>query len=507
MMKKPRAFIFGIDGGDWSVMEPLLDQGLLPNFSAVRQRSAYASLSCTQPAHTAPGWASLLTGRYPGGHGVYQFYHTQDPAYRGRITTSSDFGVSTLFDWLGQEGWTCGVVNVPMTHPPRRLPGYEITWPLANTLRFSEPPTLLGDLARNGVSFRSDLACMYRGHVEYVYEALENIKARQRSLEYLLHNHPTDVVMMVFSEIDRICHHYWHFFDPCHPQAVQEAKEEFRSAIRDCYIALDEVLGAILALLPHDAAIVVVSDHGSGPGYDDLAVNRVLEEGGLLETGSRGTSLAGSGVASWFVADGREVAWERTKAYMPVPGSFGINVNLEGRQRLGTVRASDADRVLTDITQLLSELRSNRSKEPVFKAILRAEEAYPGPFQRSAPDLLLVPNDERVIVGGSITGPVWRASYQTGLHRFHGVWMQASQNAVPGMLATPLRIVDVAPTLFAELGVAIPANLDGRVREDALRAGSCRNLSVLQERSSNIPQESVMEDPVVTERLRAMGYL
>jgi hypothetical protein len=114
-----------------------------------------------------------------------------------------------------------GLVNIPMSHPQRKLPGYQITWPLSNTLRYCEPPALLGELAQAGAHFQSDLATMYRGEPDYIETALQNIEARVRSITQLLRNQPVDLVMLVLTEVDRVCHHYWHYADPAHPKHVE----------------------------------------------------------------------------------------------------------------------------------------------------------------------------------------------------------------------------------------------------------------------------------------------
>ena len=72
-------------------------------------------------------------------HGIYQFFDTQDPGYGDRLLETPDFGCDTIWEWLNAQGLTVGLINVPMSHPPRGLDGYELTWPLRKTLRFSHP--------------------------------------------------------------------------------------------------------------------------------------------------------------------------------------------------------------------------------------------------------------------------------------------------------------------------------------------------------------------------------
>jgi predicted AlkP superfamily phosphohydrolase/phosphomutase len=512
----PKLFIFGIDGGTFDLVEPLIAENLLPNLASLMSRGAWARMDCTWPPHTGPGWPSLVTGCRPGRHAAYQFFDTQEPDYQARVVGSNDYGCPTVWEWLAGAGWTTGLINVPMSHPPRALPGYQITWPLSNTLRYSSPHGLLAELANHGAHFQSDLATMYRGDAGYIHEALGNVEARLRSLKYLLERHPTDAVMFVLTEADRVCHHYWHFSDPAHPQFAPDADEAYRNAIRDIYRAVDDALGEALRLIPEEAAVAVVSDHGFGPGGESFSVHRFLEDAGLLATRAETESPAaeenGQQVASWFREGGREVDWSRTKVYMPVPGAYGLNVNLKGRQRHGIVGEQDRQRVLEETSELLRAVRLPSTGEAAFERVLPREEAYPGPMCARAPDLLLIPRDESLMVVPTLTGAVWGLSQQTGLHRYEGMWIHASPRVRAGRLAHNVHITDVAPTLLADVGVDIPEFMQGRVRREIFSdasAGLGRYPSAFTPAPTDDESKSpdAEEDELTFRRLREMGYL
>src|SRR5262249_35704198 len=328
-MNQPRAFIFGIDGGSFDLIAPLSSSGLLPNLSRLLREGATASSQTTWPPHTGPGWASLIAGGNPGHHGIYQFFGTQEPDYSARILGTNDFGCSTVWEWLASAGLTMGLINVPMSHPPRKLPGYQITWPLTQTLRYCDPPSLLGEMARARVHFQSDLATMYRGKLDYVHEALVNVAARGRAVQYLFKSQPVDIVMLVLTESDRVCHHYWHFSEADHPQHCAAEDPAFATAIADTYIAIDHVLGELLNCLPDDCCVLVVSDHGFGTGRESLAIHQVLEEAGFLcTTETTDGSAAARKQASWFADQKRRIDWSETSVYIPGPGSYGLDLKL-----------------------------------------------------------------------------------------------------------------------------------------------------------------------------------
>ena len=474
-------------------------------------------MNCTWPPHTGPGWTSLVTACPPGHHAIYQFFDMQESDYRARVVGSNDYGCSTVWKWLALQGWTLGLINVPMSHPPQALPGYQITWPLSNTLRYSSPQTLLGEMASHGAHFQSDLATMYRGDLNYIHEALDNVEARLRSLKYLLAHHPVDAVMIVLTEVDRVCHHYWHFSDPSHPQFVPDADEVYRSAIRNIYQAVDNALGEALRLIPAESTIVVVSDHGFGPGRESFSVHRFLEQEGLLTMRASVEAPADDAngrnqMASWFIESGKEIDWDRTRLYMPVPGGFGLNVNLKGRQRQGIVDEQDRLSLLHEASELLRAVKSPATGEAAFAHVILREDAYPGPMRQEAADLLLIPQDESLMVVPSLTGEIWGLSHQTGLHHYEGMWIQASPRTRAGRLAHNIHITDVMPTLLADINVSIPEFMQGCMQQEIFsHVSPCRSRVSSSLTSApqpdNIDISEAEEDELTFKRLREMGYL
>jgi len=70
-----RVLVFGLDGADWELMEPLLARGELPHLAALRARGAWASLASFQPTSSPIIWTTIATGKGPDEHGVRGFTH------------------------------------------------------------------------------------------------------------------------------------------------------------------------------------------------------------------------------------------------------------------------------------------------------------------------------------------------------------------------------------------------------------------------------------------------
>jgi len=525
MARGPRLLILGLDGVPYSLLMSWARAGHLPNLAAFAAEAATAPLRCTVPPHTATGWPSLFHGRLPGEHGLFQFWDCQEPDYRLRPVSREEAGVPSLWDVLAGQGWTLGLLNIPMSHPPGPWPGYQITWPLLPTLHYVKPPDLARELASVGGHIRPDIACMYDGRPGYPERALAYINGRTRALLHLLRYRPVDAVALVFTELDRVLHHFWHAADPRHPQHSQ-ADPAGRTVIQSAFAAVDAAVGEILEAIPGDCAVLVVSDHGFGPGTRGVRLHSLLADGGFCQipVGAGGEPKRGEGSDRDLEIHGTlpDLIWERTQAYMAAPGSFGVNLNLEGRQRRGTVPRAQRDRVLARLSGFLAGLE-DPTGGPLFAAVVPAEEAYAGPFQDRAPDLLLVPADPALMVLCDIAGPMWSEPGQTGLHRLEGIWMLRAPGVAPGPRGEPMAVEAVAGHLLSVLGIVgeIPLRAETGLAEQALRAAglpldawaddaSCLlewHGAPVADRTGLQPEPAEVTAAEIRERMRRMGYL
>jgi predicted AlkP superfamily phosphohydrolase/phosphomutase len=449
MSTRPELLIFGVDGMSFELTRALIQAGRLPHLGALAREAALVPLRCTWPPHTATGWASFVAGTLPGHHGIFQFWDCQDPDYEHRVAPRTALGRPTLLDALAEAGRGIGMVNLPMSHPPSEWRGYEITWPLTPTLRFFRPPELFRTLCGVGGHVRSDVMCMYDGSPDYPARARAQIQARTRAMRHLMTARPTEVVGVVYTEVDRVSHPYWH--------ELEAGASGARAVIPEIYAEVDRALGELLELAGDDATVLVVSDHGFGPCTRGLGVHRMLSEGGFC------TLRAGLAPQDEGAGDHQGVSrlassldWASTRFYMPTPGCFGLNVNLQGRQRHGSVPEGQRDEAIVEVTAYLLGLRDPADGGPLFSAVVPREIAYPGPFVASAPDLLLVPRDPTLLLLADPHAPFWGSAGQSGIHTLDGVCLLRSRGRSPSAQAPPAGIEALAGRLLEELGIEAP---------------------------------------------------
>jgi predicted AlkP superfamily phosphohydrolase/phosphomutase len=74
-----KLIILGIDGMDPQLLKQYMQEGKMPNFSALAQKGSFRLLTTAIPPQSPVAWSNLITGMNAGGHGIFDFIH-RDPA-------------------------------------------------------------------------------------------------------------------------------------------------------------------------------------------------------------------------------------------------------------------------------------------------------------------------------------------------------------------------------------------------------------------------------------------
>jgi hypothetical protein len=121
-----RVAIIGLDGADWSVIDPLLAANELPNLAALLSRGRGAVLRSIEPIQSPVVWTSIFSGRPPHEHGIAN--------WKSAHTANRRTGV--LWEMAGAAGLASLVVNVPGTWPPTAVEGGLVSgFPMPSALR------------------------------------------------------------------------------------------------------------------------------------------------------------------------------------------------------------------------------------------------------------------------------------------------------------------------------------------------------------------------------------
>src|SRR5947199_4099684 len=132
--RRPQVLFIGLDGATFTVLDPMMERGIMPFLRDFVAAGVRAPLRSTLPPLTPPGWTSLITGKRPGQHGVFDFFRRESPDSEFfRFAVSGDIGTETIWSIASKGGQRVIALNYPLMFPPPAVngsivPGGWIPW-------------------------------------------------------------------------------------------------------------------------------------------------------------------------------------------------------------------------------------------------------------------------------------------------------------------------------------------------------------------------------------------
>lgn len=559
-----RLLIVGLDGATFDIIDPLIEEGALPNLAALIRSGVRSPLNSTTPPMTLPSWSSFITGCQPGTHGIFDFTRRVPGSYSLEFTNATHRKVPTAFRVLSERGARVATIAVPTTYPPDPINGVTISGfdsPVATRIdgSFVHPKSLWPELNKRfgGMRF-ADFQELHIGegwHHEALASLLREIPRKEAIASWLMDQERWDAMMVLFGETDTASHHFWMFHDSNSPRHPRDADPGLHDAVRKVYKRCDQALGALIDKARPDW-ICVASDHGfGGAGDKALYLNRYLESAGWLDyKGDTNQPVRGHRTGNSTVDRVKAAALQHLPAqvqeklvrHMPrsllnrieSSSRYGdidfttsrawsdemnyaatIHLNLAGRDPQGTI--TDPEAAIRDLSEAL--LSWQVEGQAVISEIIPARQAYKGPHLLGAPDLILELN---IPEGYTYTllpskraqaGQHWRhfkpAEYpggkglgMNGTHRQHGVLL-LSGTGLATNTTIEASMPDPMPTLFTAMGEAVPDHMDGKVIQAAF---SQRTRPIYTRHQGWIPEEKGLtraDASAVRSRLESLGYL
>jgi len=166
--------ILGLDGMDPQLTEKFLAEGKLPNLARLRDQGCFKPLATTVPSMSPVAWSSFQTGVNPGKHNIFDFLTRDKQNYQPRLSSVDIRGPRRKINlgkyqfplgkadirllrksipfWkiLGEHGMFSNVIRVPITFPPEKFYGVQLSGMCVPDLRgtqgmFSFYTTRAGD--------------------------------------------------------------------------------------------------------------------------------------------------------------------------------------------------------------------------------------------------------------------------------------------------------------------------------------------------------------------------
>ncbi len=543
-----KLLIIGLDGATFDLIKPWAAEGKLPTLARLMQTGVTGNLESTLPPVTSPAWPTFMTGKNPGKHGVFDFIRPRAGTFD--MVNASQIKSKLLWEILSEAGYSVGVLNVPITYPPRPVNGYMIPGLLSpDQGKTVYPADLLRPYEAELGKYRLTPNVQYKAgnEAEFIADLHDLIDTQLRYALRLMADHPTDVVMLHFLATDNGSHALWRFMDKAHPRHDPALAAQYGDALQKVYQHLDEALTQLHATHnTQHASTIIMSDHGFGPLHRTINLNilflekglmrlkrnfstqvrwwafrngltpatayKILSKLGLQNITAKVSRKARNEVVGKFLSF-EDVDWSQTIAYSM--GHVGqIYLNVQGREPHGIItpdRYAAARRQVIDALNTLTDPATGKS---LVDRIIPREEAAHGPYADQGADLHLILDDYKTIAfplfatEGRVLTPQIRGD--SGCHRLHGIFIGQGAAFEQGATIDGARIIDLAPTILHILGQPVPEDMDGRVLTEALSAelrGKSAEVSAATTTSQTQVDFTDAEQAEVEERLRALGYL
>ncbi len=490
MSAKPRVLIIGPDGYTWHICQMLIAKGVMPNLKRLIDNGCHGNLESVIPFETSPAWSSFQTGCHPGKTGIFAFHSYIRNEHKIHLNSFADNKMPSVWELLSQAGKKVISINMPVSSPPPKVNGIMI------------PGLMCPGLSPDTVHPSEVYDKYIKPNKEYMivnYDKCDDFtsiteqsiiteKARCRLALDLMKDHDWDVFSFQLQSTDQMQHIVWSAFD----ESAKGYSLENQNTVIEFYKACDDIIGELMEAVGDDVLKLVVSDHGFCKLEGVFCANVWLRDRGYLQV----------------KPDREKTSWEKTKDKVP-PLKFMARQYGEFRKMMRKAgstpvfsfvdydnmrRLIDLDHTtalclggMSGIVYLLGDLdqRKNLSEkitselmdefgpgsdEHVINKIHKGVELYgPDADIDLIPDLIIEYCDgyesRRSPKGRAYVDRDIPTGHQRGTHALNGILVAQGQG-VNKQIKTHGKLVDIAPTVLAYLGVDVPKQMDGKVLQE-----------------------------------------
>jgi len=289
-MSKPLAkkvLLIGWDAADWKIINPLLDQGLMPTLDEFVNQGVIGNLATLRPILSPMLWNSIATGKRPDKHGILGFMEP-DPQTGGvRPVSSTSRKVKALWNILMQRGYKAHVLGWFAGHPAEPINGISVSDLFPYAVAPLDKPWPLPPGAVHPESLRDTFAKLRMHPAEvteaailpWIPRAAEIDQEKDKGLQsfakilsencsihnaatWILQNEEWDFLAVYYNGIDHFCHGFMHYHPPRMEGIPEEKFEIYKEVVNGAYRFHDMMLQTLLDLAGPEATVVICSDHG-----------------------------------------------------------------------------------------------------------------------------------------------------------------------------------------------------------------------------------------------------
>lgn len=558
-MKK--TLLVGLDAACWSFLDPLLQAGRLPNLSSLMASGTSGKLISTMPAWTPTAWSSIVTGKNPGKHGIFDMNWLRPGTYQTMLINSKVRLGTPFWKRLNDGAVRVGLVNVPFSHPFDPVDGFAVAgFGAPNAAEdIVYPPELFPWIEEN------------IGHYEpwLRFDGKQKITPQARVAADIRHQATQVKIAAQLAEKQQVDVLVINLMVPDHANHFLPDME----GIGDAIAKTDEHLGELIASFKPDN-IMVFSDHGSHRNKGDFLLHAwLIDQGycahvkrspeerlqalnwilhtwltsrwklpGAAEKAVRSiarrlvTMLPDSRLngfwkilehdlpsAKYVYQHGEELDYSRSKVFVASSRSCSLYINQVGKYPDGIVPPEERQKLIDELRAKLLKVTDPETGKPLFANVHAAENIYTGPARDYAPDIVIdyYDSDWNIMAAFHRGLKVIQTRHRYfadnkrtfGHHSKDGIYVFSGIDFVSDPGGCESAMMDIPATLLYLYNIPIPDDYDGQVLADSIRPALLNSQKITRQPGDgdlSIPEGmaySSEESDELIERLKALGYM
>lgn len=556
-----KTLLIGLDAACWEYLNPLLKQNQMPVLNRLMQTGVWGTMASTMPPWTPAAWASIVTGKNPGKHGIFDMLWRRPGTYKFTPTTASSRRGTPFWKRLNDAGYRVGLVNVPFTYPPEQIDGFMVCGfgTPESAREIASPKEVIEWVNSHYPDFKPVIGTKFlrAAPPKDILQAEIEHQSQQVEIACRLADHyEVDVLVINLMLTDHANH-----------------KMPDINLVQEAYRRSDQDLKALIETFQPDN-VLLISDHGSSRLKGDFLLNAWLRDHGYLVQVENGPKEKRDSL-NWVVMEWlRSVkGWSglpeqlarylirESLFYWPVkmrakfleqlnraipfarehvmlngvpdyqhsavfPGSVYsglIYLNIEGREESGIISKKDRPVLIQKLKAELSAIKDPETREPLFPNVYASEELYSGDALETAPDIILdsysmswnIRTNKHIPVAEEAKNRYFvdvanRSDF--GWHSRDGIFVVNGEAFSVGEALTKADLLDIPATILHLYGIPVPNDYDGRVLSNYFSEVFSDRAIVYQdgdnpETADCINTLSQEENEELASHLRALGYL
>lgn len=496
-----KILIIGLDGATWDILDQVMEDGYMPYLRKMRDNGSFGILKSTIPPISPSAWGTIQTGKEALNNHIYEFYTFNKNSKKIKLI-NSEYLNNTIWEILSKVGKTVGVVNIPVTYPPKKVNGYIVSGILTPSLdvNFTHPPELKEQILNKIPNYQLKYQHEKRygnplyNIKDFISQRIKNVKDRTKVCIYLLHNYKIDILMVNFQAHDILQHTLWAYLDKNHVKFNKKLQDyifkRFHKVLDYC---IETIREEFIRTTSGDHITITLSDHGFETHYKQFYLGDWLKEKRLLTVKKNIIkSIIRRNVRNIIlklnlpkiqlklinflkskskglkkpIIDGEEIDylqnlidWDNSYVISKGIGLYGyIFIFKEGKDR---------DILINYLKTKLYQIRDPENGNRLIEKIYTKEELYTGNQPDIIPDLIIKPNK-----GYSITGMIKgkkrlfekvdliKDSEAIGKHNENGIIIM-NGNLIKKEKIKNAHLKDIVPTILDYFGLPTLEDLDG----------------------------------------------